>query len=191
MKIDLFQMERTQCLYENQVEFNLSESGVQPCSINDLLPTAEERAALERAPLSYPHSTGRDSLRASVAAFHGLDDLESVLITNGGSEANFVTMWGLVEPDKRVAFMLPNYLQSFGLGRAWADRVDTYGLTMLPGAEGGFEWRLDLDGFERAVTDETEEIAILAAARLGSTRLIDNVRLSLNPVSDWGMLATS
>ena len=39
------------------------------------------------------------------------------------------------------------------------------------------------------VTDDTEEIAILAAARLGSTRLIDNMRLSLNPVSDWGMLA--
>lgn len=41
----------------------------------------------------------------------------------------------------------------------------------------------------RAVTDNTEEIAILAAARLGGTRLIDNVRLALNPVSDWGMLA--
>jgi pantoate--beta-alanine ligase len=41
----------------------------------------------------------------------------------------------------------------------------------------------------RAVTEDTEEIAILAAARLGNTRLIDNVRLSLNPVSDWGMLA--
>lgn len=41
----------------------------------------------------------------------------------------------------------------------------------------------------RAVTEETEEIAILAAARLGRTRLIDNVRLGLNPVSDWGMLA--
>jgi pantoate--beta-alanine ligase len=39
------------------------------------------------------------------------------------------------------------------------------------------------------VTEDTEEIAILAAARLGSTRLIDNVRLALNPVSDWGMLA--
>ncbi len=42
----------------------------------------------------------------------------------------------------------------------------------------------------RAVTEDTEEVAILAAAKLGSTRLIDNVRLSLNPVSDWGMLAT-
>jgi pantoate--beta-alanine ligase len=41
----------------------------------------------------------------------------------------------------------------------------------------------------RNVTEDTEEIAILAAARLGPTRLIDNVRLALNPVSDWGMLA--
>ena len=41
----------------------------------------------------------------------------------------------------------------------------------------------------RAVTDNTEEVAILAAARLGNTRLIDNVRLSLNPVDDWRMLA--
>jgi pantoate--beta-alanine ligase len=41
----------------------------------------------------------------------------------------------------------------------------------------------------RTITEDTEEIAILAAARLGSTRLIDNVRLSLNPVTDWGMLA--
>ncbi len=41
----------------------------------------------------------------------------------------------------------------------------------------------------RTVSEDSEEIAILAAARLGNTRLIDNVRLSLNPVSDWGMLA--
>lgn len=42
----------------------------------------------------------------------------------------------------------------------------------------------------RTVTPDTEEIAILAAARLGSTRLIDNVRLSLNTAADWGMLAS-
>jgi pantoate--beta-alanine ligase len=41
----------------------------------------------------------------------------------------------------------------------------------------------------RTVTQDTEEIAILAAARLGSTRLIDNVHLTLNPAGDWGMLA--
>ena len=54
----------------------------------------------------------------------------------------------------------------------------------------------DLDYFQirdahtlRRVTAETEEVAILAAARLGKPRLIDNVRLALNPVSDWGVLS--
>lgn len=41
----------------------------------------------------------------------------------------------------------------------------------------------------RAVDENTENVAILAAARLGNTRLIDNVQLMLNPASDWGMLA--
>ena len=41
----------------------------------------------------------------------------------------------------------------------------------------------------REVTESTEELAILAAAKLGKPRLIDNVRLALNPVTDWGMLA--
>jgi pantoate--beta-alanine ligase len=57
--------------------------------------------------------------------------------------------------------------------------------------QGGFE----PDYFEirdartlREVTDNTEVLAILAAAKLGTPRLIDNVRLNLNPVSDWGML---
>lgn len=42
----------------------------------------------------------------------------------------------------------------------------------------------------RTVNDDTEEVAILAAAHLGDTRLIDNVRLTLNASSDWGMLAS-
>ena len=32
MRIERFDMERTQCLYENEGRFNLSESGMQPLS---------------------------------------------------------------------------------------------------------------------------------------------------------------
>ena len=42
----------------------------------------------------------------------------------------------------------------------------------------------------QAVTEKTEQIVILAAAKLGKPRLIDNVTLNLNPIQDWGMLAT-
>ncbi len=42
----------------------------------------------------------------------------------------------------------------------------------------------------REVNRYTEQIVILAAAKLGGTRLIDNVCFTLNPAQDWGMLAT-
>jgi pantoate--beta-alanine ligase len=43
----------------------------------------------------------------------------------------------------------------------------------------------------REVSLTTEQIVIAAAAKLGTTRLIDNVTLTLNPTKDWGMLATN
>lgn len=46
-------------------------------------------------------------------------------------------------------------------------------------------------GSLREVGPQTEEVVILVAAKLGSTRLIDNVTLNLNPSADWGMLATN
>ena len=160
MKIDQFRMERTQCLYENEVEFNLSESGVSPLSIAELLPDPEERAALEAQPLRYPHSTGRERLRANIAAFHGLADAAGVMVTNGGSEANYTTLWGLIEPGDRVAFMVPNYLQGMGLGNAWGKRVDRYRLVMKRDAGGRFRWQLDVDSLKRAVTRKTRVIVV-------------------------------
>lgn len=41
----------------------------------------------------------------------------------------------------------------------------------------------------KTATEDTEELVLAVAARLGSTRLIDNITLSVNPVEDWGMLA--
>lgn len=170
MKIETFRMERTQCLYENEVEFNLSESGVSPLSIAELLPDPAARAALEAAPLRYPHSTGRERLRAAIAAFHGLSDAAGVMVTNGGSEANYTTLWGLIEPGDRVAFMVPNYLQGFGLGNAWGRRVDRYRLVMTDDGKGkgkskgkgkgNHRWQLDVDTLAQAVTRKTRAIFV-------------------------------
>ena len=43
MQIERFEMERTQCLYENVVELNLSESGVLPLRVEELVESQAER----------------------------------------------------------------------------------------------------------------------------------------------------
>ena len=48
MRIDLFRMERFQSLYWNEVEFDLSESGVMPLSVDELL-EGDPRGADARA----------------------------------------------------------------------------------------------------------------------------------------------
>ncbi len=160
MKIERFQMERTQCLYENEVEFNLSESGVSPLSLGELVSDKAQRDELDALPLGYPHSTGRESLRRNVARFYGSTDYESALIVNGGSEANYITLWGLVGPSDRVAFMLPNYLQGWGLARAYGRQADAFKLVMKRDSAGEWKWQLDVDSLRKAVTAKTKLIVV-------------------------------
>src|SRR5947208_3500325 len=51
-------MERTQCLFENEVEYNLSESGVLPMRIEEVLEEAEDPAKFLSLGLKYAYSTG-------------------------------------------------------------------------------------------------------------------------------------
>jgi hypothetical protein len=67
VRIDLFRMERTQCLYENEVEFNLSESGVLPLRLEEVLQGSSAGEFLSLR-LKYPESDGSDELREHIAA---------------------------------------------------------------------------------------------------------------------------
>ena len=160
MKIERFQMERTQCLYENEVRFNLSESGVWPLNLGELLPDPDQLAALTAERLRYPHSSGGDRLRRNIARFYGMSGSDAVTVTNGGSEANYMTLWGLVSKKDRVAFMVPNYLQGLGISRAYGSQADTYRLVMQREGDGTLQWRLDTDSLKKAVKHNTKVIVV-------------------------------
>ncbi|RYE27785.1 MAG: aminotransferase class I/II-fold pyridoxal phosphate-dependent enzyme [Hyphomicrobiales bacterium] len=69
MKFDIFQMERNQTLFENDVEINLTESGVHPWSIEDILGEQAARDLLKQ-PLGYGWTDGRPDLRANIASWY-------------------------------------------------------------------------------------------------------------------------
>ena len=159
MRIDRFEMERTQCLYENEVEFNLSESGVQPYTVRELLETDASQDAFLDVALKYPHSNGSPELREHIASFYPGAQASNVLVTTGTSEANFSTLWGLLDDRGRAAVMIPNYLQAWGLARAYAERADAYHL--IEREENGVRrWALDIESLRRAVTNRTKLILV-------------------------------
>lgn len=155
MKIDPFQMERYQSLHWHQVEYDLSESGVFPMTIRELLGPLGDAEAFVGAPLGYPLSEGSHESRTNIAAWYPDAGPEQVSMTNGGSEANLLALWSLLDPGDHLAFMVPNYLQGWGLGRAFGKTTDTFRLRMRDG-----RWSLDTDELERAVTKRTKVVMV-------------------------------
>lgn len=146
MKLTPFEMERWQSTYEHRVRFNLSESGVHPMSLDELLTLAgEELGSLAEIRFGYGQSNGSDLLRARIAAmYEGATD-DNVLVTVGGAEANFTAHWHLVEPSAAAAVMVPNYGQVPGLLRSFGARPIPVPLVEERG------WEPDLDALEDAL----------------------------------------
>src|SRR3989442_3751365 len=66
-----FELERWQSTWENRVRFNLSESGVHPLSIQELLGLAGASALpLLEVRLGYSQSNGTDLLRSRLPALY-------------------------------------------------------------------------------------------------------------------------
>lgn len=157
MKLEQFAMERMQSTYENQVEFNLSESGVHPLRLGELADDAPSREALLEEPLRYTQSNGTEALRALIASQYPGATIDHVQVTNGGAEANYIATWNLVEPGDEVVFMVPSYMQTWGLTRAFGAAVKEWPL-MPPGASG--KWSVDVDALSRLVNARTKLIII-------------------------------
>jgi aspartate/methionine/tyrosine aminotransferase len=119
-----FDLERWQSTWENRVRFNLSESGVHPLSIQELLGLAGASAMpLLEVRLGYSQSNGTDLLRGRIAALYPGASADQVLVTTGSSEANFIACWRLIEPGDKVAVVVPNYLQTWGLAQNFGAHV--------------------------------------------------------------------
>ena len=167
MDIERFDLERWQSVHEHDVEINLSESGVHPLRLQEIIETADLEALLGQE-LGYPQTNGTVQLRERVAALYDGASATNVLVTNGGSETNFVACWHLIEPGDEVVVIQPTYMQIPGLVRSFGATVREVWLEDDQGGDGGhgddahdpMRWRLDLAAVRAAVTPRTRCIAV-------------------------------
>ncbi len=157
MRLEQFAMERMQSTFENQVEFNLSESGVRPLTPRELIEDAGGLDGLLDQPLVYSQSNGTIELRSAIAALYPGAGLDHVEVTNGGSEANFITTFRLIEPGDEVVMLVPNYMQTWGLARAFGATIRDWPLIEDRAAG---RWRVDLAALDALVSAKTRMIVI-------------------------------
>ncbi|HLH39762.1 MAG TPA: aminotransferase class I/II-fold pyridoxal phosphate-dependent enzyme [Bryobacteraceae bacterium] len=138
-------MERMQSTWENIVDYDLSESGVRPLTLRELMEMGFDLDAFLDVPLGYSQSNGTLELREALAALYKGSTVDHIEVTNGTSEANFLVALSQIRAGDRFALETPNYMQLWGVPRALG--ADTRTFRLRPEAC----WEPDWDEFDRAI----------------------------------------
>lgn len=153
MNISTFWLERIQSLYENTVDYNLTESGFHPFTLNELL-TPEQLDELQNTVLGYGQTNGTIALRDTIARSYGDFNTENILVTNGSAEANFVACHTLLEKGDEVIMMVPNYMQIWGIAEEMGCSLKAFHLREED------NWAPDLNELKNLVTPHTKMIVL-------------------------------
>jgi aspartate/methionine/tyrosine aminotransferase len=190
LKFYPFLMERMMSKFEQDVDYNLSESGVHPISLGELL--SDDVGYVDRllaTELNYPYVNGTPELRARIAALYDGATESNVLVTVGAAEANYIATRTLLSAGDEIVIMLPNYMQIWGIAKNHGMVVKSFHLQEKRG------WSPDLGELDEVVTARTRLIAVCnpdnptgyilseaemegivaAAARVGAWILADEV----------------
>ena len=118
MQFTTFDLEHSQSIWEQKVDINLTESGVHPMRLEELLDgDAAKLAELMSCEINYPHVNGNPELRENIAALYDDASIENVLVTVGAAEANNVIMETLMGPGDELACLSPTYKQVWGIAQ--------------------------------------------------------------------------
>jgi len=153
MKFNEFSLERHQSRYENTVKYNLTESGVHPFTLQELLPS-DKLEEFSDVRLGYGQTNGTESLRNEICKMYSGGRIDNVVVTNGSAEANFVLMNSIIEQGDEVIIILPNYMQIHGAVQAIGANVKTLELKQE------LNWSFDLEELQNLVNVNTKLISV-------------------------------
>ena len=156
MKFTPFDLEYSQSVWEQKVDFNLTESGVHPITLQELIGNDESLLnKLLSTEINYPHVNGSPPLRESIASLYNQATINNVLVTVGAAEANQIVMQTLLEDGDELATITPTYKQVWGIAENQGYKVKTFSLNS------GDSWSLNIDELAAAVNEKTKIVAVV------------------------------
>ena len=154
MKMDVFEMERAMSTWENLVDYDISESGVKPITLRDLVNMGFDLDTWMDKPLKYSQANGTIELRQLLTGQYPGATIDHIEVTNGTSEANYILAITLLDKGDECALAVPNYMQLEGIAHAVGAKVNKFRL------QHENNWQVDWDEFEKAVNPQTKLVYI-------------------------------
>lgn len=151
-----FETEVIQSIWEQKVKFNLTESGVHPVPLKELI--GDNNELLEKilaTEINYPMVNGTLDLRRKISALYDNAKPENVLVTVGAAEANMLIANTLMEKGDELATVNPTYKQVWGICQNNGHVVRPFRLDPDQG------WALDLDDMKKQINKKTKIIAVV------------------------------
>lgn len=108
--------------YQYKTEYDIGESAVKFLTFEDL------NLDLGRLPLRYGYHAGRPDLRECIAGQYPGLTADQVLVTSGGSEANFAIIAAVAKPGDHVVIEHPNYTSLYDVPRSLGCEVTLFHL---------------------------------------------------------------
>jgi len=154
MKMDIFRMERMQSTWENIVECDMSESGIRPLTLREIVAMGVDLEAVLDMPLGYSQSDGTLGLKDQLVQIYPGAAPSDIEVTNGTSEANYLVALTLLRAGDELAMEMPNYMQLWGIPPSLGAKVNPFTLREKN------DWEPDWDEFEKAITEKTRLVYV-------------------------------
>ena len=184
MKFIPFDLEHAQSIWEQKVEFNLTESGVHPITLNELIGDDQDLFdKLLRLEINYPHVNGIPRLRELIASLYEGAATDNVLVTVGAAEANQIIMQTLLDAGDEIATLSPTYRQVWGIAANAGIAVKSFRL------DPDQAWALDVDELHSVVNNKTKIIALVnpnnPTGHILSDQEMDEIVMAADRVGAW------
>jgi aspartate/methionine/tyrosine aminotransferase len=156
MPFQPFVMEQMMSEWENTVDINMSESGVHPMTLGELLAMdGREAGDLADVAMHYPQANGSVELREHIAAMYAGATADDVLVTVGAAEANYIAINAFLDRGDEVVMVLPNYMQVWGVAKNLGAVIKEVHLDV------DNDWALDVAALDAAVSPDTKMICVV------------------------------
>lgn len=129
--------------------------------------------------LGYIQTNGPQELREAICQLYTGSSKDNILVTTGSSEANFLLIWSTAEPGDEVIFMLPHYMQMWGLLRGFGASVKPFYLREE------LNWNPNLGELKRMVTKKTKMIILNNPNNPTGAVLDEEARQTIVDLAEW------